>query len=163
MPTIAGQKLWNRKHITLKAGETTAVPHGLRQVRRNIDPTFKQAVQIIPLPPLANWVGIELGAQPDDEYVYLVNNAGTGNDVEVDVLFWEPHTVVGPGDADDYIVPGPIPPPVPVDVCGANDCNIIAGTTRTRRTINRILRRVPTAMLARFAPLLAARSTSPLG
>jgi len=154
MPMISGQRLWNRAHLTLTSGENI-IPHRLAQVNRNIDPQFAPSVQIIPLPPLANWVGVELGAQPDDENVVLISP----DDREVDVLFWEPHTVVGPGDADDYMISGPPPPPPePVDVCGYGDC--------APRTV-RVAQRVAGSgrwlqLLARFAPLLAARVSSPL-
>jgi hypothetical protein len=165
MPIRSGQRLWNRKHLVLEVGENI-VPHGLTQLRRNIDPQFAPAVQIIPLPPLDAWAGVQLGAQPDSENVMFIvpdtgGKTGKPEQVELDVLFWEPHTVVGPGDADEYIIEQYVPPePIePIDVCGSGDCD----SPIAIRVAKKMVKSARGAqLLARFAPLLAARVTTRL-
>lgn len=122
MSTKAGQLLWNRMHVVLEGGATT-VDTGLRQVSLafenssiNEPPLFGRQpgpgdpnglasrVQVMPMSPLPNWTNIihaepHLGSNGTVEVAFL--NGGTTT--EINVLFWAPHTDIGPGDADTYV------------------------------------------------------------
>lgn len=129
MSTNAGNLLWNRKRIALGNG-VTSIDTGLRQTNLSFgassdnEPVLAIAgasapgagalpasrVQVIPLAGVAggaSWDGIGVSGEP-----YLKPATGTvwvdfiGTDLEgtvhLNVLFWDPHTSVGPGQADTY-------------------------------------------------------------
>lgn len=101
MPVIAGQRLWNRQQINVPVGSTD-VPHGLMQQNLAIDPALAASIMVIPLPPTSNWDNITTG-EPTASIVPF-SNSGGGN-VDLNVLFWLPHTMMGPGDAATYLPP----------------------------------------------------------
>lgn len=111
MSTKAGQLLWNRVRLTLPPGNLT-VDTGLTQLNKDFDasslnePTLgglPSRVQVLPLLPIDNWISVAHG-EP-----YLLNgtvhvdfiSVGEGP-VTINVLFWDPHTVIGPGNAQPY-------------------------------------------------------------
>lgn len=112
MSTKAGQLLWNRVRLTLPPVQSFTVDTGLTQLSKNFDasslnePTLgglASRVQVIPLLPIDNWTNVSHG-EP-----YLLNGTvhvdftsiGEGP-VTINVLFWDPHTVIGPGNAQSY-------------------------------------------------------------
>lgn len=121
-----GTLLWNRMKIVLGSFETKIVDTGLTQENRNfadmssgepplgIETTTPplpgtlpaSRVQVIPLAPLAPWLGafVDHGEpffDPTTQTVKVRFTSGEGGAV-VNVLFWNPHSVLGPGDADTY-------------------------------------------------------------
>jgi len=125
----AGVLLWNRQRITLPNGFTT-INTGLTQVSKAFgnmslnepplgvsiappgppDGTLPASrVHVIPEAPLAAWAAITHGEPFVDPATGTVkvtfNNATAGSpppSVEINVLFWDPHSMVGPGEADTY-------------------------------------------------------------
>jgi hypothetical protein len=124
MSTKAGALLWNRQRITLPPGLTT-VDTGLTQVNKsfagmspNEPPLGVEAappgppdgalpasrVQVIPMAPMSAWALIGHGepfVDPATGTVKVTFNNG-GAPVEVNICFWDPHSMVGPGQADAY-------------------------------------------------------------
>lgn len=124
MSTKAGTLLWNRRRLLLVEG-TTDVDTGLRQPQQafgasSIDePPLGIAgiappppgtlpasrVQVIPLAPTTVWGAIThsepwLNTATGTVFVTFVNsNEGS---LDINVLFWDPHTSIGPGKADTY-------------------------------------------------------------
>jgi len=105
MAEQAGHLLINRQRIALVGG-ANVIDTGLKQTNLNFDPDPDMALRtmVIPLPPIDNWAGITI-----DNPVYsavtetvqvTINNPGQG--IEINVLFWDPHTSICPLDADDY-------------------------------------------------------------
>lgn len=124
MSTNAGNLLWNRQRITLAPG-VTDIDTGLTQVQLgfgessvNEPPLGVSAaaapapgtlpasrVQVIPMAPLAGWTGVT-HSEP-----YVNTTTGTvhvafdnTNEIAttINVLFWDPHTSIGPGQAQTY-------------------------------------------------------------
>ncbi len=64
-------------------------------------------IQVVPLAPLPDWDLILAHSEPfvdaetGEVWVYFETQAP----VELNVLFWDPHSIVGPGDADFYNPP----------------------------------------------------------
>jgi hypothetical protein len=61
-------------------------------------------VRVVPLAPTNAWAVVTHGEpyfDPTTETVH-VEFANAGSSIEVNVLFWDPHTIVGPGQADTY-------------------------------------------------------------
>jgi hypothetical protein len=125
MGTKAGALLWNRQRITLPAGDTT-IDTGLAQVNKGfadmspgepplgvtIAPpgppdgtTPASRVQVIPQAPLGPWNSITHGEPFVDPATGTVKvtfvNGGRAPE-EINVLFWDPHSIVGPGEAETY-------------------------------------------------------------
>jgi hypothetical protein len=68
---------------------------------------------VIPLLPLDAWAGITqsepwFNATTGTVFVSFTTPGEPGPDVEVNALFWDPHTSIGPGQADTYN-PAPLP------------------------------------------------------
>lgn len=60
-------------------------------------------IQVIPLAPLSAWFGVthsEPYYDPATGTIHVQFSAGV--DGVVNVLFWDPHSLIGPGDADTY-------------------------------------------------------------
>lgn len=125
MSTQAGALLWNRQHLVLPFGLTT-VDTGLRQVNKPFasmspdEPILgveaappgpadgtepPSRVMVIPEPPLSGWATITHGEPFVDPMTGTVkvtfNNNGEGS-AEINVLFWDPHSIAGPGAAVPY-------------------------------------------------------------
>lgn len=114
MSTKAGQLLWSRQHITLLASQTLNVDTGLTQLNTGFDnssldePGFgtPSRVHVIPMAPVDQWSAVthdEPTIGPNGTIVVTFRNQNLFS-VEINVLFWDPHTAVGPGDADSYII-----------------------------------------------------------
>jgi len=101
MPIVAGQRLWNRQQINVPVGATD-IPHGLQQQNLAIDPSVPASIMVVPLPPIGNWTNISIG-EPGAVNVPFFNSGGGG--VDLNVLFWLPHTVLGAGDSVPYLPP----------------------------------------------------------
>jgi len=124
MSRKAGALLWSRQRITLGAG-INDIDTGLMQVSKSFagqspnEPSLgvtaaiappngtlpASRVHVIPLAPLARWTDITQGEPYFDSttqtvHVQLTNNGKPGT--EINVLFWNPHAIVGPGQADTY-------------------------------------------------------------
>lgn len=102
MSKIAGQLLWNRVKDTLEV-ETKIFDTGLCQKSAAEDPNFASRVMVIPQAPLASWDSVTIG-EPYmlNGTVHVALTKSQGETVEIRVLFWAPHTVVGPVDVDPY-------------------------------------------------------------
>jgi hypothetical protein len=130
MSKNAGELLWRRRHITLAPG-VQVVDTGLTQVNRSFagmslnEPPLgvtiappgpadgalpASRVQVIPMSPyIPTWNDITHGEPFVDPATGTVkvtfNNATPGSpppSVTVNVLFWDPHAIAGPGDATTY-------------------------------------------------------------
>jgi hypothetical protein len=126
MSTNAGNLLWNRKRFTLPGG-TTDVDTGLEQSSMSFaassvgepplgvpgaaSPTPgalpASRVQVIPMSPLPNWANITHGepyfnTTTNTVHVSFTNGSTT---IEINALFWDPSTIVGPGLASTYNAP----------------------------------------------------------
>jgi len=119
----AGALLWNRTTVTFPPNVGTVdVDTGLTQPNRSFDAyspsepgldtdvTIGSRVQVVPLSPIANWAGKIHGEpffNPTTGTVHVVISIGLIPEppfqiAPVNVLFWDPHSIVGPGDADTY-------------------------------------------------------------
>lgn len=126
MSTKAGALLWNRQRLTLAPG-ITVVDTGLRQVDKafnnmslNEPPlgvsaappgppdgtTPASRVMVIPQPPnYTAWLSITHGepfVDPATGTVKVTFNNGNEEPETVNALFWDPHSILGPGQADPY-------------------------------------------------------------
>lgn len=138
MSNKAGTLLWNRQRITLPGnGAATDVDTGIQQpglafgnssaaeppmgAISNVSPPDgtlpSSRIQVIPMAPTDNWSAVTHGEPWFDTttgtiHVRFVNNGETG--ITINALFWNPHTLVGPGQADTYNATF-----VPIDLLGA--------------------------------------------
>lgn len=128
MSTKAGQLLWNRMMIDV-ASNGTDCDTGLTQVNKGfesdsvnepplgISGTSAPAdgarpasrVQVIPLAPLGKWMYIThsepyFNTTTGTVHVKFYSSAEGGTD-DLNVLFWDPHSGIGPGQADTYNLP----------------------------------------------------------
>lgn len=117
MSAKEGQLLWNRRRITLQAG-VTDVATGLKQVSLAFnnssvnEPSFNfvsgSRVQVIPLAPTVHWISGDIShSEPylnadGTIHVIFTNSSSPAAEHEINVLFWNPHTLIGPGTADVY-------------------------------------------------------------
>lgn len=106
MSKIAGQLLWNRVRIpTLLAGTQTRIPTGLCQksLAFGTDPGLLARIMVIPMADMDKWSDV-LHSEP---YVHTdgtlcVDFVSADGVIDLNVLFWDPHSYVGPGLAADY-------------------------------------------------------------
>jgi len=123
MSAKAGQLLWNRQRITLQPG-TTQHNTGLQQTLLSMDPPLgisiaspgpsdgtlpASRVMVLPEAPLEPWVSglVTTGEpylNPATGTVWVTFNVTLGP-VTINVLFWDPATIVGSGSADAYNPP----------------------------------------------------------
>lgn len=125
MGTKAGALLWNRRRITIGAG-ATSIDTGLQQPNKSFgdyspgEPTLgvesappgpadgtlpASRVQVIPEAPLNPWQGVTHGepfVNPATGTVWVTFNNSSENTISLNVLFWDPHSMVGPGAAVPY-------------------------------------------------------------
>jgi hypothetical protein len=114
-----GQLLISRQQITLVAG-ANVIDTGLRQANLSFgsssagEPDLAARTMIIPLPAstsaTGDWSLVRISAEPvvGPDGTVLVELTWTSDDPDtgtVNVLFWAPHTLVGPVDAAPYIAP----------------------------------------------------------
>lgn len=129
MSTKAGALLWNRQRLTLAVGLTT-IDTGLRQVSKAFgnsslgepllgieaappgpaDGTAPASrVMVIPQPlNYDKWSLVTHGepfVDPATGTVKVTFSNTDLNPVTVNVLFWDPYPIAGPGDADTYHAP----------------------------------------------------------
>lgn len=121
----AGALLWNRQRLTLENGFTT-VDTGLTQVNQafgNMSPNEPplgvtsappgpadgtlpaSRVHVIPQSPRNSWATISHGepfVDPVTRTVKVTFSNTLEGPVTINVLFWDPHSMVGPGEADTY-------------------------------------------------------------
>jgi len=126
MGTKAGALLWNRRRITLTNCVNTTIDTGLTQVNKSFagmspnEPPLgitiappgppdgslpASRVQVIPQAPLAAWSVVTHGepfVDPADGTVKVVFVVTGHTPVTINVLFWDPHSIVGPGQASTY-------------------------------------------------------------
>jgi hypothetical protein len=126
MSKNAGQLLWNRQRINLPAG-TTQVNTGLTQINRSFESESigepplgvtaappgpapgtlpASRVQVIPLAQTDKWANVTHGEpylNPATNTIFVAfQNASEIGITDLNVLFWLPHSMIGPGDADTY-------------------------------------------------------------
>jgi hypothetical protein len=95
---------------------TVDIDTGLQQPNQSFpdyspnEPGLAQRIQVIPLSPIAAWSGVTHGEpylDPATGTIHVQFSAGSNG--TINVLFWDMHAILGPGDADTY---NPPPPPV---------------------------------------------------
>jgi hypothetical protein len=124
MSTNAGNLLWNRQLLTLQPG-ITDVDTGLTQVQldfaqSSVNEPFlgipgtaaplpgslpASRVQVIPMAPLVGWQGIthsEPYFNTNTNTVHVAFNNTNEVQASFNVLFWDPDTKIGPGQATPY-------------------------------------------------------------
>ncbi len=124
MSTKAGALLWNRMQITVPT-VTTAFDTGLTQLNRGFanssgnEPPFgvvsttapapgaapASRVMVTGLAPLGVWTSITVGEpffNPTTQTVWVTLRTANEVAVVANVLFWNPHTSMGPGSAHTY-------------------------------------------------------------
>jgi hypothetical protein len=132
MSNNAGNLLWNRQSITLLAGTPLDVDTGLTQVQQDFSQSSvnepflgipatsdpgpgaqpPSRVQVLPMAPLAGW---QLVTHSEPYFntttgtVHVVFTFNGEGPTTFNVLFWDPDTKIGPGQAVTYNAP---PPPV---------------------------------------------------
>jgi hypothetical protein len=114
MSKKSGQLLWNRMQITLTAG-SQVVDTGLCQLNKAWanssinEPGFgaPSRVQVIPMSPITAWSSVTHAEPVFNSSTQTVQVAFTNANegpVTINVLFWDPATSVGPGEADSYVI-----------------------------------------------------------
>jgi hypothetical protein len=71
-------------------------------------PVVASRVQVVPMAPLSEWTLIthkEPFVDPRTGEVWVEFSNGGKEDAEINVFFWDPHSMVGPGSADTYEQP----------------------------------------------------------
>jgi hypothetical protein len=103
MALASGALLMNRVQLPL-AGGVTDVDTGLVQPDLAVNPNLATRVMVLPMAPTDNWGSIThanptFSATTNTVHVSFTNGSGA---TTINVLFWDPHTSVGPVDADSY-------------------------------------------------------------
>jgi hypothetical protein len=124
MSKKAGALLWRRMRITLQPG-VTGVDTGLTQLNKSFadqssnEPPLgvvgvappppgtlpASRIEVMPLAPTAPWTNITHSDpffDPTTETIVVAFTNGDKTPATINVLFWDPHTIVGPGQADPY-------------------------------------------------------------
>lgn len=128
MSKRAGQLLWNRMNLTVDPATPLDVDTSIWQPNRSFaansvgEPTMPEIgadpllnpsrIQVIPQSPVGNWLGVSHGQPfahlnvggPNDGKItihVLFTNSGT-DPIDINALFWDPDTKIGPGAADVY-------------------------------------------------------------
>jgi hypothetical protein len=129
MSTKAGNLLWNRRRVSVGPGATN-IDTGLRQANMSFDASSDgepplgisgvappaggslpaSRVQVIPLAPIGEWTSAAIShSEPwfntATGTVFVTFVSGNEGQADINVLFWDPHTLMGPGDADTYNAP----------------------------------------------------------
>jgi hypothetical protein len=103
MAFASGALLLNRVQLTLENG-VTDVDTGLTEVSLAVSPILAARVMVLPMAPTPNWEFIThanptFSAITSTVHVAFTNSSST---ITLNVFFWDPHTIVGPVDADSY-------------------------------------------------------------
>ena len=119
MSKNAGALLWRRMSVFVPGGVVGALgapgdtDTGLTQLNKDFanqsvgEPGFgsPSRIQVVPLAPTSVWNFVthtEPVFDPTTETIHVLFS-NSGPPVTVNVLFWDPHTAVGPGEADTYV------------------------------------------------------------
>jgi hypothetical protein len=125
-----GQLLWNRQHLILAGGFTTVdtllqqpdQAFGASSVNEpplgvsaappgpGAGTTPASRIQVIPLSPIPAWTSLTHGepfVDPATGTVKVTFSNFSGGPLTVNVLFWDPSTKIGPGQANTYGPTGP--------------------------------------------------------
>jgi len=113
MALQSGHLLINRRRITILGNTAVDVDTGLTQTGRGLDPDPDLAarVMVIPLSPIAAWFVAGVGfLQVSDPFfdtttqtVHVTITSTFPENTEINVLFWDPHTVLAPVSAEGYV------------------------------------------------------------
>lgn len=103
MALASGALLLNRVQLTLPGG-VTDVDTGITEVSLAVTPSLASRVMVLPMAPTANWEFVThanptYSSTTRTVHVAFTNSSGA---TTVNVLFWDPHTTVGPVDTDSY-------------------------------------------------------------
>jgi hypothetical protein len=113
VPNIAGNLLLNRMHLFLAPG-VNIIHTGLQQDLRAFPvgeptddpaPNHASRIMVFPLSPIVAWAGVTHGEpymDPTSKTIRVAITNPTQGTVEVNVLFWDPHSIVCPLDAMTY-------------------------------------------------------------
>lgn len=129
MSRKAGALLWNRMQILLSTDNPTDVDTGITQPNRSF-PDYSpnepplgvetvppgppagtlpaSRIQVIPMSPTVNWLDVTHGEpyfDPTTGTIHVNFSTTPIPDIFINVLFWDPHSIVGPGEADTYNPP----------------------------------------------------------
>jgi hypothetical protein len=127
MSANAGTLLWNRKNITIGPA-ATPVDTGLCQTRLNFEgnsigePSLgipgvvapapgslpASRVQVLPMAPTSDWGSVrhsEPWFNTATNTVFVTFWTANETEATINVLFWDPHSAIGPGQADAYNAP----------------------------------------------------------
>lgn len=130
MSKKSGQLLWHRMRILIPSLIPEGgldIDTGLTQISKSFDassadepplgipgtsapfPGSEPAsrVQVIPLAPLNAWFGVYhsepyFNTTTNTVHVTFYSSGGERVDATINALFWDPHTGIGPGEADTY-------------------------------------------------------------
>lgn len=121
MSKKAGELLWRRMRITLPpatGGEfpipsITNVDTGVTQLNKAFDdmsldePSFgtPSRIQVAPMSPIPAWSSVthsEPAFDSGTETVHVTFFNHVQSPVTINVLIWDPHSTIGPGEADLY-------------------------------------------------------------
>lgn len=116
MALQAGQLLIHRMQLELGAG-VTVVDTGVTQENLGVTPdppvggvagTTPSRVMVKMLPPIDNWAGVIIDEPvlDADTGTVSVTFTNAGAPTTVNVCIWNPHTLMGPVDADLYAIGG---------------------------------------------------------
>lgn len=129
MSMKAGALLWNRQHILLAPG-LTSIDTGVAQVDKAFgsmspneppmgvtiappgppDGTLPASrLQVVPLAPTPAWTNITHGEpflNPATNTMWVTFSNSDKTPATVNVLFWDPHSLIGPGQANTYTEEG---------------------------------------------------------
>jgi len=115
----AGALLWNRMRVNIPGAANGGGPGildvdtGITQVTKSFadmskdEPDFgdPSRIQVMPMMPISAWDVITHGEPYFDPATGTIHveflNASFGTSI-INVLFWNPHSLVGPGEADPY-------------------------------------------------------------
>ena len=111
----AGALLWNRMQIEVEPDTfgVASIDTGLRQPNQSFanysvdEPSLggvPSRVMVVPMLPLTPWASVEISEPyigPNGNDYVDFDNTGDAP-VTLNVMFWDPHSMIGPGDADPY-------------------------------------------------------------
>lgn len=103
MALQAGNLLINRRHLTLAAG-VTSITTGIKVSSNNLDPQLPARLMVLVMPPTSNWNAINAMSEPYMSGTDLIVDFSCTSATTINVLFFLPHSIIGPVSADDYAV-----------------------------------------------------------